>query len=71
VSRYFPGFAASGELTPAVYGFGSNQWGELGNGTTTPSQSPVRLPILTGITQVAAGVYDALALKSDGAVWAS
>jgi hypothetical protein len=45
--------------------------GELGNGTTTPSHSPVRLPILTGITQVAAGVYDALTLKSDGAVWAS
>jgi alpha-tubulin suppressor-like RCC1 family protein len=29
----------------------------------------LRLPILTGITQVAAGAYYALALKSDGTVW--
>ena len=31
---------AAAALTSAVYGFGSNQWGELGNGTTTASLSP-------------------------------
>jgi len=43
-------------LTPAVYGFGSNQWGELGNGTTTASLSPTPVAGLPGtVRQLATG----------------
>ena len=57
------------ESDGSVWAWGDNSHAQLGNGTTTPSYSPVRLPILTGITQVAAGAYYALALRSDGTVW--
>ena len=47
---------ASAALTPAVYGFGSNQWGELGNGTTTASLSPTPVAGLPGtVRQLATG----------------
>ena len=41
---------AAAALTPTLYGFGSNQWGELGNGTTSaaPSLSPTPAAGLPG-----------------------
>jgi alpha-tubulin suppressor-like RCC1 family protein len=42
----------------------------LGIGTTTDSSTPVQVSDLTGVTGVAAGLEDSLALKSDGTVWA-
>jgi len=53
-----------------VWAWGDNSYGQLGNGSTTPSITPVLVPGLSGITQVAAGPYYALALGSDGSVWA-
>lgn len=53
-----------------VWAWGDNTFGQLGNGTTTPSVTPVLVPGLSGITQVSAGDHYALARGSDGSVWA-
>jgi alpha-tubulin suppressor-like RCC1 family protein len=53
-----------------VWAWGDNSEGQLGNGTTTPSATPILVPGLNGITQVAAGDHYALARGSDGSVWA-
>jgi alpha-tubulin suppressor-like RCC1 family protein len=56
-----------------VYSWGSNQRGQLGNGTTTDSSVPVAVDAsgaLSGktITKIAAGLGHAVALASDGKV---
>jgi alpha-tubulin suppressor-like RCC1 family protein len=53
-----------------VWAWGDNSFGQLGNGTTTLSDTPVLVPGLSAVTQVAAGADYVLALKSDGTVWA-
>ena len=59
-----------------VWAWGSNAYGELGNGTTTNSSVPVEvvtgnksLP-LSGIVAISAGSFTSYAVKSDGTVWA-
>jgi alpha-tubulin suppressor-like RCC1 family protein len=54
----------------SVWAWGDNSHGQLGNGTTTESWTPVQVPGLTGIVNVAAGPYYVLALRQDGTVWA-
>jgi alpha-tubulin suppressor-like RCC1 family protein len=51
-----------------VWAWGSNNFGQLGDGTTTGRSVPAQIAGLTGITQIAAGVYSGLALDSTGAV---
>lgn len=62
-----------------VYAWGENGWGELGDGTTDERDTPIRVPGLSGIIAVAAGVGDdsagsaayhehSLALRKDGTV---
>jgi alpha-tubulin suppressor-like RCC1 family protein len=53
-----------------VWAWGSNYYGELGDGTINDSSTPVQVYGLSGITAVAAGYDHSLALKSDGTVWA-
>lgn len=48
--------------------WGHNNWGQLGDGTTTDRRSPAVVPGLTGIIQVVAGEH-MLALDSAGTVW--
>jgi alpha-tubulin suppressor-like RCC1 family protein len=65
-------------LSPAygvVYAWGSNNCGQLGNGTTTDSRVPVAVNdpsggSLRGVIQVSAGNITSMALKADGTVWA-
>ncbi len=60
----------------SVWAWGNNDGGELGDGTSTQRHTPTEVVgpggtgTLTGVTAVAAGYHHALALKSDGTVWA-
>lgn len=63
-----------------VVSWGANREGQLGNGPMgargevgrypKPSITPVTVTGLTGVTQIAAGMMHAIALRSDGTVWA-
>jgi alpha-tubulin suppressor-like RCC1 family protein len=54
----------------SVWAWGSNGYGQLGDGTTANRSLPVQVLGLTGVVAVAAGAVHTLALKSDGTVWA-
>jgi alpha-tubulin suppressor-like RCC1 family protein len=54
----------------SVWTWGGNYEGQLGDGTTNPTPTPLHVPGLSGVIAVAAGDYHSLALKSDGTVWA-
>ncbi len=54
----------------SVWAWGKNTSGQLGNGTTAESASPVQVAGLTGAQAVAAGWDHSLALRDDGTVWA-
>ena len=67
--------ASSGNAT---YAWGENSVGALGDGTNTNSYSPVQVAgvggsgYLTGVTALGAGLYQSLAITSNGAVaWGS
>ncbi|HSN50195.1 MAG TPA: hypothetical protein VLR52_03110, partial [Bacteroidales bacterium] len=53
-----------------VRAWGSNAFGQLGNGSTTDSNIPVSVSALTGIISVSCGDRHSLALKDDGTIWA-
>ncbi len=78
-SKVVPSSVALGQLagygissTGAVYAWGDNSYGELGNGTTTSSATPVKVALPAGVvvTAVTASDYDAYALTSTGQVYA-
>jgi alpha-tubulin suppressor-like RCC1 family protein len=49
--------------------WGNNDYGQLGDGTTTQRTSPVKLASPTNVTQISAGKYHTCALRSDGTVY--
>ena len=53
-----------------VWAWGDNEWGQLGDSTTTNRYLPTQVKNLEGIIAISAGDYHSLALKSDGTVWA-
>ncbi len=53
-----------------VWAWGSNKYGQLGDGTITDSTTPVQVSGITDVTAIEAGGEHSLALKSDGTVWA-
>jgi alpha-tubulin suppressor-like RCC1 family protein len=52
-----------------VWAWGSNAYGQLGDGTTIDRTSPVQVAGLSSVVSIAAGGDHSLALKNDGTVW--
>jgi alpha-tubulin suppressor-like RCC1 family protein len=53
----------------AVWCWGRNDFGQLGDGTTTNRSAPVRVQGLSRVTQIAAGGYHSCALRDTGRVF--
>jgi alpha-tubulin suppressor-like RCC1 family protein/PKD repeat protein len=54
----------------AAFSWGSNYYGQLGDGTSENRGLPVRVKGLIDVEDVAAGEYHSLAVQSNGAPWA-
>ena len=52
-----------------VWAWGSNLYGQLGDGSNTDRTTPVRVAGLSSVTAIAGGANHTIALKSDGTVW--
>ncbi|WP_139491413.1 Ig-like domain-containing protein [Brevibacillus dissolubilis] len=68
-----PGFMGhSGVIKPdgTLWMWGANSYGQLGNGTTDDSSTPVQASGLTDVQAVEGGTNYTLALRQDGTVWA-
>jgi alpha-tubulin suppressor-like RCC1 family protein len=52
-----------------VWAWGSNLFGQLGDGTTKPRQGPVQVRGLTDVVALATSYQYSLAMKADGTVW--
>lgn len=54
----------------SLWGMGSNDNGELGDGTTTNRTTPVEI-VSSGVVSVATGSNHTMFIKSDGSLWAT
>jgi alpha-tubulin suppressor-like RCC1 family protein len=52
-----------------VWAWGHNDYGQLGDGTTTMRTTPVQVSNLSGVHAIACGTHHVVALKGDGTVW--
>jgi alpha-tubulin suppressor-like RCC1 family protein len=52
-----------------LWAWGKNNLGQLGQGNTTDTSSPVQVGALTNWAAVAAGNYHCIAVKTDGTLW--
>jgi alpha-tubulin suppressor-like RCC1 family protein len=48
---------------------GSNSYGQLGDGTTTPHSTPVAVLGITNVVSLSAGDQYSLAMTADGSIW--
>jgi alpha-tubulin suppressor-like RCC1 family protein len=62
--------AAAMKTDGTVWTWGGNSNGQLGNGTTTGSVTPMQVSGMSGVAAIAAGEKDTVTLKIDSTVWA-
>jgi len=65
------GWAAAIKTDGTIWMFGKNDRGQLGQGTVSAGiSSPVQVGALTTWLKIASGAYHAMAIKTDGTLWA-
>ncbi|MEO6755523.1 MAG: choice-of-anchor tandem repeat GloVer-containing protein, partial [Chthoniobacteraceae bacterium] len=64
------GFTLGIRTGGTLWGWGNNGNGQLGNGTTTSSTTPVQIGAVTNWKSVSSGASFALAVRLDGTLWA-
>ena len=52
----------------SLWTMGGNNYGQLGNGTTTDRSVPVQIET-SGVVEVSAGTYQTFYRKTDGSLW--
>ena len=52
-----------------VWAWGSNNFGQLGEGTSQNRSRPVQVRSMSGVSAFVCGAMHTLALKKDGTVW--
>jgi hypothetical protein len=57
------------DLADALYCWGTNGSGEVGDGTTTPRERPVHVALPAKVRQALVSGYNVTALLNDGTVW--
>ena len=77
--RYLAGFVQDGLFNPLVVptpsylynllSWGSNAYGQLGQGNITNYSSPKQVGSLTTWSTISAGFYHTIATKTDGTLW--
>lgn len=55
--------------TSAVYAWGANHYGQLGDGGRENKLTPVQVQSMTSVTAISAGDFHTAVLKADGTVW--
>jgi alpha-tubulin suppressor-like RCC1 family protein len=63
-------FTAALKTDGTLWTWGYNQYGQLGNGTTTNYSSPIQIGTLTNWKTISCGNSHTVALKTDGTLWA-
>ncbi len=63
------GFSCGVRSNGSLWCWGDNSFGQLGNGTTTPSDVPVQVGVDTDWSQVDTGTDHACALRTDHELW--
>ncbi|MCL1793064.1 MAG: chitobiase/beta-hexosaminidase C-terminal domain-containing protein [Oscillospiraceae bacterium] len=53
-----------------LWAWGHNEFGQLGDGTTTDKHEPTKVKGIADVAQVSAGANHTVALKNDGTLWA-
>jgi alpha-tubulin suppressor-like RCC1 family protein len=53
-----------------LWAWGNNMFGQLGDGTTNASSTPVQVSFLHSVTALGGRGYHSLAIQADGSVWA-
>jgi len=70
ISAGFVSHAVALKSDGTVWVWGSNSYGQLGDGTTMDRNTPVQVSGLTGVKEISAGDSHTVAIKNDGTVWA-
>ena len=67
---FYTVFAANTPATSTLWAWGSNDDGQLGDGTTVNKTVPIQIGSSTIWSAIAAGDMRTVGLKSDGTLWA-